>query len=665
MAIMEHDPGLKAGCHSDDDGIAIGARPEFATPALQQDCLQQLEALNAHAIVSITDASGVIVHANDKFCEISGYAREELLGQDHRLLNSGIHPQTFFSEMWTTIQGGKHWQGLICNRTRNGSLYWVNSSIVPILDSAGNVARYVSIRTDVSPLIKAQIQVRQSEQDFRAIFDNLQDVFYRTDTTGCITQLSPSVESQLQYNPEELVGKNIGDLWIEPEMRESFLQQLHENGGRVAGYEASLRRKDGQAIWVSASSHLNLDEDGNIIGVEGILRDISQRKQLELDLMQAKEEAEAANKAKSTFLASMSHELRTPLNAILGFSQILEMENLDADIQDSVAHIHKAGRHLLTLINEVLDLSSIEAGKIELSLETVDVGSLFDEAMGAIAPLAQRKGIELGYQRPGEALGVVADRNRMHQVVLNLVSNAIKYNRPQGKVEIYAERNTDRVRISVSDTGIGMSPHDLEQLFMPYARFGPRHIEGTGIGLTITRRLVEAMGGTIGVESEQDVGSTFWIEFKHVHIGGEQVAASVPAVGDAAVETPAMKGTVLYIEDDHANREMLRMALRHVPEMHLIAADNPHKGLTLAAAHLPDLILLDITMPEMNGFEVFERLRGDSRTRHIPVVAVSANAMPEYLEKAREAGFNEYLTKPVNITALLTTVKQHLQQLTH
>lgn len=429
------------------------------------------------------------------------------------------------------------------------------------------------------------------------------------------------------------------------------------------------RARDGRWYWVNSTIVPMRDAKGSLDYYISIRTDVTAlveaQESLERsghELQQARDAADLANRMKSAFMSSMSHELRTPMNAILGFTQLLQLESLGADIQDSVEHIDKAGRHLMTLINEVLDLSRIEAGKIELSMVTIDINDLLTEATDIIGSVAQRRGIELNYLRPaGEAFAIDADRSRLNQVVLNLISNAIKYNRPQGKVDVFIGRKEDRLRISVADTGIGLSPQDQKLLYIPYTRFGPRHIEGTGIGLTITKRLVEAMGGTIGVDSQPNVGSTFWIEFRRSFASATGSAAAAEFAVDAHGEASQVKGTLLYIEDSLTNQEMVRKSLKYLPDLLLLVADEPHTGLALAAEHLPDMILLDIMLPELDGFEVFKRLRSDPRTRHIPVVAVSANAMPDDLEKARLAGFDEYLTKPVDIFSMRSAVRRHLQ----
>lgn len=355
------------------------------------------------------------------------------------------------------------------------------------------------------------------------------DWFWEQDAEYRFTKNSYARLGSIEAN--RLIGKQRWDLPAKLTEEQWAAHRADLDAHRNFTLRYALETRDGER-WFEVRGKPLFSCDATFIGYRGIGRDITLDVKRELELTNhrlhledmvaerteqlaiAKDAAESANRAKSTFLSNMSHELRTPLNSILGFTQILQQENLSADVREDVDHIHKSGKHLLTLINEMLDLSRIEAGNLEIKIEVVDIGELQRGVMDAITPLAQRKGVEISCRSLDELLAVEADRNRLHQVLLNLMSNAIKYNRPRGKVEMWAEKRDAMVRISVVDTGIGLSPSDLEQLFTPYTRFGPRNIEGTGIGLTITKRLVEAMGGTIGVLSEVDVGSTFWVELR-------------------------------------------------------------------------------------------------------------------------------------------------------
>ncbi|MDD2851796.1 MAG: ATP-binding protein [Desulfuromonadaceae bacterium] len=365
---------------------------------------QLRHAIDQHAIVSATDEHGTIVEVNDKFCAISGYSREELIGRNHRIVKSGIHPDSLYAEMWSTITSGRVWQGTVCNRKKDGGHYWVEATIVPILDEQGLPWRYISIRTDFTAL-----------------------------------------------------------------------KQAHEQ------LELELGR-----------SRTLLEE-----------------------LIVARDEALAANQAKSVFLSNMSHELRTPLNAILGFGQLLEADAaLTPDQTDSVLEITNAGRHLLELVNEVLDLAKIESGRLDLTLGPVDLNELVDECLSLTQPMAANRGICFALPAVSRYT-LYADRTRLKQALVNLLGNAVKYNSPNGLVRLeYELPDERRIRIHVHDTGAGIAPEQLSELFQPFHRLGQElgEVEGTGIGLAITKRLIEAMGGSVGAASIVGEGSDFWLE---------------------------------------------------------------------------------------------------------------------------------------------------------
>jgi signal transduction histidine kinase/ActR/RegA family two-component response regulator len=380
--------------------------------------------------------------------------------------------------------------------------------------------------------------------------------------------------------------------------------------------------------------------------------------QLELansELELAIEEARNANQAKSAFLSSMSHELRTPLNAILGFAQILAADNLPTTPEQKkefAGHILKSGRHLLTLINEILDLAKVEAGALTLSMEPVGLAEVLLECRTMIGPLAAARGIRVQFPEDADAL-VQADRTRLKQVLLNLLSNAVKYNREGGTVSVECSAlGPDRLRLSVVDTGMGLRPDQVAALFQPFNRLGQESgaQEGTGIGLVFTRRLVELMKGEIGVTSTPGVGSTFWITLStaaplpqpaaQAH-AGTAIAAAVPGHAEPRL--------ILYIEDNPANLRLVQEIVGFRADLRLMSAPDGHTGLAMAHTHRPAIVLMDLNLPGMNGFEVLAQLRRDPQTAHIPAVALTANAMPQDIERGLSAGFDRYLTKPIDI----------------
>jgi signal transduction histidine kinase/CheY-like chemotaxis protein len=387
------------------------------------------------------------------------------------------------------------------------------------------------------------------------------------------------------------------------------------------------------------------------------------------ELAAAKATAENANQAKSAFLSSMSHELRTPLNAILGFAQLLASDSLpttEAQRKEFTEHILKAGRHLLVLINEVLDLAKVESGTLTLSLEPVELSEVLQECQEMIEPLAAKRDVRALFPQ-ADGLHIVADRTRLKQVLLNLLSNAIKYNRQGGTVIVSCSATApDRVRIGVQDTGAGLRPEQMEQLFQPFNRLGQENgtEDGTGIGLVVTKRLVEMMGGEIGVISAPDVGSTFWIELKSSNGAIYDAKLGFPAIAaEPKREQPANapQRTLLYVEDNPANLKLIQVIIAYRSDLRLLTASEANLGIELARSHQPEVILMDINLPGLSGTGAMIKLRSDPATAHIPVIALTANAMPRDVAKGVALGFFRYLTKPININEFFETLDTALE----
>ncbi|MEX1173120.1 MAG: ATP-binding protein, partial [Chloroflexota bacterium] len=400
--------------------------------------------------------------------------------------------------------------------------------------------------------------------------------------------------------------------------------------------------------------------DGSFVASRSTLVDNTARRRAEEDRARAREEAEEANRAKSEFLSRMSHELRTPLSSVIGFAQLLELSDLDVEQRENVHFIRRGGAHLLDLINEVLDISRIETGRLGVSPEPVRVGDLVENVADLIRPMAAARAIRMEIGDANCEVFVFADRQRLRQVLLNLLSNAVKYNRDAGSIRVHCQRlESERLRIGVVDTGPGIPERLMGRLFSPFDRLGAEQttVEGTGMGLTVSKALVEAMGGSIQVDSVEGVGTTFWVDLDIVEGPLSGVAAPEPGPVDVApdgsVQAPRM---VLHIEDNVANQRLIERVLARRPHLNVVASLQGGLGLELARDLAPDLILLDLHLPDLPGDQVLARLRANPETRAIPVVIITADATQRQGDRLVEAGARAFLTKPLDVTSFLATV---------
>lgn len=636
-----------------------------------------LTTMDHHELVSTTDTRGRITSVNEKFCEVSGYRKEELIGQNHRILKSGYHHHDFYQEMWKTIANGKVWRGTICNRKKSGEEYWVESTIVPFLDEKGKPYKYVSARTNVSELRLSEERLHRSQT-----FANIGTWDWNVATgelywSERIAPLFGYIEGSLETTYDNFLAA------VHPDDRELVTEAVDRcvNEGTEYNIEHRVVWPDGQIRWVQERGDVIRDDNQVPLHMLGVVIDIHERKVVEQSLIDAREEADNANRAKSQFLSSMSHELRTPLNAIMGYSQLLTLdpENpLNESQKENVNEISRAGGHLLNLINEILDLAKIETGNIELSIDNVMLGDVLTESLLLITPLAQKRNIDIQLQWNGEEielatlgeqnLAIRADFSRLKQVFLNLLSNAVKYNRENGRVTIACyEIAGEKIRIDIKDTGAGIATEQQGQLFKAFNRLGYEQtdVEGTGIGLVITKNIVELMQGSIGVTSHVGEGSCFWVELpNNRNMDSLKIPEkNQPRPTSIFLQSGNKSHSVLYIEDNPANLRLVQQLLARIPGVKLWSAPEPLLGLELAIEHQPDVILLDINLPGMDGFEVLKLLKAREESRKTPIIAVSANAMPQDIQKGLDAGFDEYITKPINLKGLLEVVENYLNKL--
>jgi len=547
-------------------------------------------------------------------------------------------------------------------RCKDGNYKWIlcRGTVVE-RNEHGEPMRLIGIHSDIS-------QRKQAEQDlliFRRVFDTTQQGIGVTDADGYLLYSNPAHDLLHGCEHQQCLGMHFTQFFSPETMSwapEAIMANLLQNKS-WAGLLPILR-EDGEEVITTSNIGVITGEDGKPQYLFNIMSDYSPELARQQELEEARLVAERANQAKSEFLSSMSHELRTPMNAILGFSQLMEYDDtLQEAHQDSVKEILKAGNHLLELINEVLDLAKVESGMIDLSLEPVELCPVVEECLSLVSTLADQRNIRITHSGLEEA-AVRADRTRLKQVLLNLLSNAIKYNRDAGSVRIEMQpHDSDRLRVIVSDTGKGIPADKLTELFEPFNRLDAEgsEIEGTGIGLTITRRIVEMMGGNMDVHSEVGVGSSFWIELPLEHALDNSYTPKVTRQISSETGSDATEShLVLYIEDNPANIKLVTQILGHVPNIHLITAHTPDLGIELALVRQPELILLDINMPGMDGYQVLEVFQAEASLKNTPVVAITANAMPRDIERGIAAGFVDYLTKPINVEQFLETVRNRI-----
>ncbi len=541
----------------------------------------------------------------------------------------------------------------------------MDGSLLEVQTHQAGDGSIVRTYTDVTANVAAQQRLEESESRFRTMADAAPAFIWLADAQG----------RPLWFNLRwlALTGRS-----MEQELALPWSARMHADDldqSRRSFDDAASRRvsfahefralsRDDRVVWLLDQGIPRQTSDSNFEGFIVYGWDITERKAAEAGLMAAKVEAERANRAKSEFLSRMSHELRTPLNAVLGFGQLLETDRSEplGPVQRSrVQELLRGGRHLLSLINDVLDLARIEAGTLLLDLAPVGLEALVHECLRLVEPAAAARSVVLAVHPAGaEAAAVLADRTRLKQVLLNLLSNAVKYNRPGGRVDIRWSLVGEAVRIEVSDTGPGLDAAQQERLFHAFERLDAARtdVEGAGIGLALSKWLVDLMQGAIGVSSVPGQGSSFWVALAQAQ---SAAAAPLPTpVVDLASGAATRQHTVLYIEDNEVNQLLMQGMLAQRPALRLLMAAHPEEGLALAWREKPQLILLDIQLPGMDGFEVLRRLRADPRTRRVPVLAVSANAMPADHERAARAGFVNYVTKPIDLPRLLSLLDRLL-----
>ncbi|WP_372635826.1 PAS domain S-box protein [Cohnella sp.] len=633
-----------------------------------------VSALEESSIVAILDRSGAFSYVNPQFCSISKYAPDELIGRTYESLINDAHPDHSLEEMRQTIDQGRTWKGEARIESKDGNHVWLTLTVIPLVDEQGVAQQSIAIGTDLSERKEHKLKLVQTMENLRDIEKALDEssIVAITDRAGVITYVNEKFCEISKYEKHELLGKThrVINSGYHPK---AFFQQMWSTikSGEVWRGEVKNRAKDGTEYWMNTTIVPFLDDDGKPRQFISIRSDITDRVKAEEalaerteQLARTRDEAVKASMIKSQFLANMSHELRTPLNAIIGYSEMLreEAEELGETVfVEDLGKISKAGNHLLALINDILDISKIEAGKMDLHLETCSLPSLIQDVVTTIRPLVEEKGNQLHYECV-EQDDITTDVLKVRQILINLLGNANKFT-DAGVItlRIFQETRDDAAGYSfhVQDTGIGMTPEQMEKLFHPFTQADAsttRKYGGTGLGLAISHRLSQMMGGDIRVDSKPGIGTGFtcWLP-----IMAEESRDVPSSEAEDEANAPNESGTIdiLLIDDEASNSELMR---RYIAKTgwSMAYAGTGAQGIRMAKNRRPAVICLDILMPETDGWDVLATLKSDPDTADIPVVVWT---MLSDRQRGYALGVSEYLTKPSERDKLIDTISKYIR----
>ena len=691
--------------HADLEAMATNLK------AALRDSDALLSTLNMHAIVSVGDRTGTIIEANDAFCTISGYSREELIGRNHRIVNSGTQSRDFWAAMWKTIGSGTPWRGEICNRNKSGTLYWVDTFIAPFVGADGRIEKFVSIRTNITALKDNELElishrdrlsqlvhlktadlertVALSQQTLaelkrqRSVIDE-HAIVTICGVDGRITYGNDKFCAVSGYTREEFIGRDhsILNSGYHPK---GFFRQMYETIGRGEIWHAEIcnRAKDGSLYWVESTTSAFLNENGSPREYIAVHTDVTERKR-------AEEAAHAASRSKSNFLANMSHEIRTPMNGVIGMVDILMQTELKPEQRRMLGTVHESSLVLLNIINDILDYSKIEAGKLEVEHIPMQLSGVADSVIQLLHSVSSSKAVTLWLEvSPELPPWVLGDPNRLRQVLLNLLGNALKFTNttPEraGQVSLTLDKvalsnGAPGIRMTIRDNGIGMSEEIVTKLFQPFMQADgstARKFGGTGLGLSITQRLVELMQGDISVRSTPGVGSEFVVQLPLLAyesvgaIANDRMATTSPL---EHIDTPpfavateqVIDQLILVAEDNETNRDVIQEQLRLIGYRCEVAPDG-EQALKMWQAGWSQgknryaLLFTDCHMPNLDGFGLTQAIRaGEPTGIHMPIIAITANAMHGEAERCKAHGMDDYLAKPLRLRELSVKLAQWL-----
>jgi len=641
----------------------------------------QIKALNSHAIVSGTDVKGNIIHVNKRFCEISGYSEEELIGQNHRIIKSDEHSKDFFTQLWQTISSGQIWHGEIKNQAKDGHFYWVDATIVPLLNNNNIPFRYIGIRTDITRRKQMEEVISKSHRFLQSMTDAMGEGVYTLDQDGICTSVNPEFEHLTGWKKTEIVGHNLHNL-IHFQTADGVFVPAHEcpthksikNGKKYISDDEFFTHKNKTLFPVSIIS-VPLYENNKVVGSVSIFQDISLRKATEKALLDAKYQAEQASKDKSNFLANMSHEIRTPMNAIIGMSHLALETDLNHEQRNYIEKVQYSAESLLKIINDILDFSKIEAGKLEIENIEFEFNEVIQNVHNILSNKLKNNNIKLSFDIDNKIPPVlIGDGLRLNQILLNLGSNALKFTDAgnvivSAKLDAFVNYNTIELHFSVQDNGIGISPDQQKKLFKSFSQADAsttRKHGGTGLGLVISQQLTELMGGKIWLESQPGKGSTFYFTVQLQTV--ENIEKSKSSLKDIKTKkmqykesAVKLKGAKVLLVEDNALNQELTMKLLKKNQIQVTLANNGQEALEHLLKGNFDAVLMDVQMPVMDGYEATKKIRMDDRYKDMPIIAMTANNMVGDAEKAAEAGMNDYISKPISITKMFSTMSKWIK----
>ncbi len=670
-------PGAEPFCYAFIQDLRQGLRDAHRIKLLETAVEQ------SGSSIVITDIKGTIQYVNPAFSRVTGYEAEEALGQTPTILKSGKHDRKFYKNLWETILAGRLWHGRFCNKRKDGSLYWEDATIAPVQDESGTIAHFIAIKHDITRLVSLEYELNQKVHELESIMEHA-GVGIAVLQNRKVLLVNSYVAELLGYSKEDAIGMSTRDFFYDSDeeyenIGRRYYPKLVKGETVVSEIEKVL--PNGTTHWFLTTATAINPGPLESMKTVWVFHDITELKHMQFALEEAKKKAEEANVAKSVFLTNMSHEIRTPLNGVIGMLSLLETTSLDEKQKEYVDTAHASAKALLFLINDILDIAKIEAGKLEFDAVDFNLHDLLQELGRSFSVSARTKGLDFRLAiHDNVPVFVKGDPGRLRQILLNLVGNALKFTR-EGSIEIVVQlqenidENRALIRFEVRDSGIGIPEDKLDMLFEKFSQVDSsisRKFGGTGLGLAISRNLVEMMDGTIGVESEYGRGSTFWFT---VCLERAAVTELEPEAFDTATDTESniaarmsmprdvrFTGKVLVVEDNPVNQKVAVGLLNAVgikPDL----ADNGESALAMMDRNSYDLVFMDIQMPVMDGIETTRRIRDEEsgvKNRDVPVIALTAHAFQEEIAKCMKAGMNDYITKPVDSSKLITLLEKWL-----